>query len=139
MFKKEAAAEILSILGEGVELSGELRFTNGLRVDGAIRGKLVSEGTLQIGPKGRVDAEMEVRRVSINGEFHGTIHAAERIEIHRDGHVYGDLFTPCLIIEAGAMFEGRCNMSEQAAKREEPALLKVVETGGEGSRAAQLG
>jgi len=136
-FKKEAAEEILSILGAGVELSGELKFTNGLRVDGIVRGKLVSEGTLLIGPKGKVEAEVQVRRVSINGEFRGMIRASERVEIRREGHVYGDLFTPCLIIEAGATFEGRCNMSEdRGARIEEPAHLKVVESN-EGNRAAQ--
>jgi cytoskeletal protein CcmA (bactofilin family) len=136
-FKKETTEEILSILGEGVELSGELTFVNGLRVDGVVRGKLVSEGSLQVGPNGRVEADVHVRRVSISGEFRGSIHASDRIEIHRQGHVWGDLFTPCLIIEAGAMFEGRCNMSEeQGVKAGEPAMLKVVEGGAEAGRSA---
>jgi cytoskeletal protein CcmA (bactofilin family) len=136
MFKKEAPEEIVSFLGEGVEFRGELSFESGLRVDGVVKGRLVSQGTLLVGPRGRVEAEIEVRRVSINGEFRGVIRASERIEIHREGRVYGDVYTPCLIIEAGALFEGKCNMSEgESGKMEAPALLKVVESTGE--RAAQ--
>lgn len=135
-FKKEGPEEIVSVLGEGVELQGELIFTSGLRVDGVVKGKLVSEGCLLIGPRGKIEAEAAVRRISINGEFRGVIRATDRVEIHREGRVYGDLYTPCLIIEAGALFEGKCSMGErQDAKMDSPAHLKVVESGQE--RAAQ--
>lgn len=112
-FKKETADEILSILGEGVEMQGELSFSHGIRVDGIIRGKVRSESCLVIGPKGSVQAEVNIRKILINGEFRGSIRASDRVEIHKDGKVYGDLYTPCLIIEAGALFEGKCNMNEQ--------------------------
>ena len=125
-FTKESS-EVMSLLGEGVELVGELTIANSLRVEGVVRGKLISDGTLQIGSKGRVDAEIESRRVSINGEFHGVIRATERVEIQREGRVFGDLYTPCLIIEAGALFEGKCNMAAKGGKVEEPAKLKAVE------------
>jgi cytoskeletal protein CcmA (bactofilin family) len=114
-FKKQTPDEIVSLLGEGVDISGELSFTHGLRVDGNVKGKIRSEATLVIGPTGKVEAEVAVRRVTITGEMHGVIHASERVEIHKDGKVYGDLYTPCLIIEAGALFEGKCNMSDQKA------------------------
>jgi len=111
-FKSESADEIVSLLGEGAEFQGELSFNHGIRVDGIIRGKVRSESSLLIGPKGKVEAEVAIRRVSINGEFRGTIHASDRVEIHKEGKVYGDIYTPCLIIEAGAVFEGKCNMNE---------------------------
>ncbi len=128
-FHKEAQSEIQSLLGEGVEMSGELSFTNGLRVDGVVHGKVRSEGTLVIGSSGRVEAEVHIRSISINGEFRGAIHAADRVEIHKDGKVCGEIYTPCLIIEAGALFEGKCNMSEQKTTRpDEKAQLKAVDT-----------
>jgi cytoskeletal protein CcmA (bactofilin family) len=111
-FKRENDDEILSILGEGVDFQGELSFTHGIRVDGIVRGKIRSDSCLVIGPKGKVEADVTIRRLAINGEFRGTVHASDRIEIHKEGKVYGDLFTPCLIIEAGAIFEGKCNMNE---------------------------
>ena len=126
-FKKEMPLEIQSLLGEGVEMTGELSFTHGLRVDGIVRGKVRSEGSLVIGSKGRVEAEVIIQRISINGEFRGAIHAVDRVEIHKDGRVYGEIYTPCLIIEAGALFEGKCNMSDQKETRtEEKAQIKAV-------------
>ena len=119
-FKKEAENEILSLLGEGTEFSGELSFVHGIRVDGTVRGKVKSESCLLIGPKGKVEADVSIRRISINGEFRGTIRAMDRVEIHKEGKVYGDIYTPCLIIEAGAVFEGKCNMNEQGINQ--PAL-----------------
>jgi cytoskeletal protein CcmA (bactofilin family) len=116
-FKKEAPDEIMSLLGEGMEVVGEISFSHGLRVDGVIRGRIHSEGFLVIGAKGKVEAEMAIKKLSINGEFHGTIRASERVEIHKDGKAYGEIFTPCLIIEAGAIFEGKCSMSEQIAPK----------------------
>jgi cytoskeletal protein CcmA (bactofilin family) len=118
--KRKTTDNIVSLLGKGAEMTGEIAFTNGLRVEGVIKGKVRSEATLVIGPGGLVDAEVSVRRISINGEFHGVIHAADRVEIHKDGKVVGDIFSPCLIIEAGAIFDGRCNMSDE----KKPALLK---------------
>jgi cytoskeletal protein CcmA (bactofilin family) len=118
--KRKTTDNIVSLLGKGAEMTGEIAFTNGLRVEGVIRGKVRSEATLEIGPGGLVDAEVNVRRISINGEFHGIIHAADRVEIHKDGKVVGDIYSPCLIIEAGAVFDGRCNMSDE----KKPALLK---------------
>jgi cytoskeletal protein CcmA (bactofilin family) len=121
-FKKgKEVDEIVSLLGEGAELDGEISFTNGLRIDGIVRGKVKSEAALIIGRSGIVNAEVNVKKISISGEFHGVIHASDRVEIYRDGKVYGDVFSPCLIIEAGAIFEGRCNMSEKrVSKKDEP-------------------
>jgi cytoskeletal protein CcmA (bactofilin family) len=138
-FRKEAPGEIQSLLGEGVEMSGELSFTHGLRVDGLVRGKVSSEGSLVIGAKGRVEAEVIIQRISINGEFRGAIHAADRVEIHKDGRVYGEIYTPCLIIEAGALFEGKCNMSDRKAiKPEEKAPLKAVESSADAAKLQQV-
>jgi cytoskeletal protein CcmA (bactofilin family) len=116
-FKRESAGEILSLVGEGVEFVGELSFTHGIRVDGVVRGKVRSDSCMVIGPKAKVEAEIAIRRVAINGEFHGVIHASDRVEIHKEGRVYGDIYTPCLIIEAGALFEGKCNMNDHLAAR----------------------
>ena len=108
--------EIVSHLGEGTELTGDISFTKGLRVDGAVKGKVRSEAILEIGPAGKVDAEINVRKILIRGEFRGAIRASDRVEILKDGKVFGDIFSPCLIIEAGALFEGRCNMLNQKAE-----------------------
>jgi cytoskeletal protein CcmA (bactofilin family) len=130
--RRKPEDEIISLLGKGAEMTGEVSFTNGLRVEGIIRGKVRSEAILEIGPGGKVDAEVNIRRISINGEFHGVIHASDRVEIHRDGKVFGDVFSPCLIIEAGAIFDGHCNMSNEkkSAAKDERTASKIPEQDG---------
>jgi cytoskeletal protein CcmA (bactofilin family) len=126
MFKqKESEQEVVSHLGEGTEFTGELTFARGLRVDGIVKGKVNSEAVLIVGPKGRVEAEVNIRRISINGEFRGSIQATDRVEIHKDGKVFGDIFTPCLIIEAGAHFEGRCEMNEHRRQDGETGVKEI--------------
>jgi cytoskeletal protein CcmA (bactofilin family) len=126
--KGKAMDEIVSLLGEGAEISGEIFFAKSMRIDGLVKGKIRSDASLTIGSGGKVEAEVNVRRISINGEFHGIIHASERVEIHREGRVYGDIYCPCLIIDAGAIFEGRCNMSDSSMlKKDEGVLLKAVD------------
>jgi cytoskeletal protein CcmA (bactofilin family) len=121
-FRKGMPDEIVSLLGEGVEVVGDISFSRGLRVDGVVKGTIRSEAALVVGAGGRVEAEINVKRASINGEFRGIIHASDRVEIHKEGKVYGEIFAPCLIIEAGALFEGKCNMAEsRAPKPEAPA------------------
>jgi cytoskeletal protein CcmA (bactofilin family) len=130
-FKKgKAEDEIVSHLGEGTELTGDISFTKGLRVDGAIKGKVRSDAILEIGPAGKVDAEINVRKILIRGEFRGAIRASERVEILKDGKVFGDIFSPCLIIEAGALFEGRCNMLNQKAEspKDDGPIAKKAES-----------
>jgi cytoskeletal protein CcmA (bactofilin family) len=116
----KSADDIVSHIGEGAELTGELVFANGVRINGVVKGKVRAEAILEIGPVGKMDAEVTVRRISIRGEFHGVIHASDRVEIHKEGKVFGEIYSPCLIIEAGAVFEGRCNMgdSTKAIKKE---------------------
>jgi cytoskeletal protein CcmA (bactofilin family) len=117
--KTKTSSDIVSILGKGTEVDGEISFTSGMRVDGVIKGKVRSEQSIIIGPSGKIDAEVNIRNISINGELRGIIRATERVEIHKDGKVFGDIFSPCLIIEAGATFEGRCNMGESDIQKEE--------------------
>ena len=128
--KRKPEDEIISLLGKGAEMTGEISFTNGLRVEGTIRGKVRSEAVLEIGPGGKVDAEVNIRRISVNGEFHGVIHASDRVEIHKDGKVFGDVFSPCLIIEAGATFDGHCNMSNEkkSTAKDENTPPKIADT-----------
>ena len=110
----KSSNEVGSQLGEGVELSGDFYFSKGVRIGGVVKGKIRADASLEVGPSGRIEADVEVRRISIQGEFKGTIRASERVEIHKDGKVHGEIFSPCLIIESGAFFDGHCNMSENS-------------------------
>ena len=123
----KSSNEIGSELAEGVELSGDFYFSNGVRVGGIVKGKIKADSVLEVSPTGKIDAEAEVRRISIQGEFRGTIHASERVEIHKEGKVHGEIYSPCLIIESGAFFEGHCKMSENAKSNNDSTATLELE------------
>jgi len=105
-----AAEDLNGFLDEGTEVNGELRFRDALRVDGRIKGRIVSDNTLIIGETGQVDAEIDCRVVSIRGRVAGQVHGRERIELLAGCRVEAALVTPKLVIEDGAFFHGECRM-----------------------------
>jgi cytoskeletal protein CcmA (bactofilin family) len=111
-------------VGGGTVLSGEAVFKGMLRVDGHLTGRINSEnGTLIVSSGGRVDADINVATAKINGVVNGDIVARERLEFGRTAQVHGDVQTPVLVIEEGAVFEGNCRMkSVEAAPEKRDAL-----------------
>lgn len=98
-------------VGHGTTLSGETSFHAMLRVDGHLVGSVSSaSGTLIVGTNGQVDASIAVSSAMINGVVNGDIVASERVQLGRTAKVIGNIHTPRIIIEEGALFEGVCSM-----------------------------
>jgi cytoskeletal protein CcmA (bactofilin family) len=106
-------------VGNGTTLTGEANFKGMLRVDGHLSGQVKSEGgTLIVGNNGQVDADIEVAVATIHGAVNGDITASQRLELGRAAKVNGNITTPSLVIEQGAVFEGSCRMFQQKAAHE---------------------
>src|SRR4051812_14806585 len=102
---------LTGFVGNGTTLTGEASFKGMLRVDGGLSGRVSSaDGTLIISTNGRVDANVEVAVAQIYGTVNGDITASKRIEMGRVAKVTGNIQTPALVIENGAIFEGSCRM-----------------------------
>ncbi|HEV2704578.1 MAG TPA: polymer-forming cytoskeletal protein [Pyrinomonadaceae bacterium] len=98
-------------VGNGTTLTGEANFKGMLRVDGHLSGRVSStDGTLIVSTNGQVDANVEVAVAQIFGTVNGDIIATKRIEMGRVAKVTGNIQTPALVIENGALFEGSCRM-----------------------------
>ena len=115
-------------VGGGTVLSGEAVFKGMLRVDGHLTGRITSEnGTLIVSSGGRVDADINVATAKINGVVNGDVVARERLELGRTAQVYGDIRTPVLVIDEGAVFEGGCRMKAAGAAEEKREELTAKE------------
>jgi len=98
-------------VGHGTVLTGETNFQMMLRVDGHLTGTVTSDGgTLIVGTNGQVDANVSVGVATINGIINGDVIASEKIQLGRTARVNGNIATPRLVIEEGAVFEGGCSM-----------------------------
>jgi cytoskeletal protein CcmA (bactofilin family) len=103
-------------VGSGSSITGEATFKSMLRIDGRFSGRISSpSGTLIVGSGGQVDANIEVSVCSIQGTVNGDIVATQRIELGRAAKLNGNIQTPSLMIEQGAVFEGSSKMIQQQA------------------------
>ena len=110
---------LTGFVGNGTTLTGEASFKGMLRVDGGLSGRVSSaDGTLIVSTNGRVDANVEVAVAQIYGTVNGDITATKRIEMGRVAKVTGNIQTPALVIENGAVFEGSCRMVQLKEKAE---------------------
>jgi cytoskeletal protein CcmA (bactofilin family) len=105
---------VSGFVGAGTVVSGDAEFKGMLRIDGRFSGRVRSEkGSLIVSAGGVVEADIEVASAKINGTVRGDIVATGRIEFGRSARVHGNIQTPALVIEEGAVFEGSCRMQTQ--------------------------
>ncbi len=109
---KQTGDQMNTILGSDTTFTGTLEVRGGLRVDGVVKGKIISSDEVTIGSTGIVEAEIEANSVIVAGKLLGNIVASERIELQANCDVEGDLRSKSLVIEQGAVFCGGCNMKE---------------------------
>ncbi len=102
--------DLNGFMDQGTEFLGELRFRDTMRIDGRLKGKIVSDNTLIIGESGQVEADIDCGVVSIRGTVSGRVHGRQRIELLAGAKVQATLISPKLVIEDGAFFQGDCEM-----------------------------
>ncbi len=123
MFKnsKPAAPQkrLDSLIGAGTTLSGDLSFTGGLRIDGTVLGNVSTSdgeaGTLVISEHARVEGEVRVSHVVVNGMVTGPIVAGEYLELQPKARVTGDIAYRKLEMHMGATIDGRLTHAEPAS------------------------
>jgi cytoskeletal protein CcmA (bactofilin family) len=111
--KETNDGKITGFFDKDTEFKGELSFKGSFRIDGNFKGTILSDSTLIIGDKGKVEADVKVGYILINGEIRGTIQATEKVEIHSQGRVFGTIISPKLVVEEGAYLEAACQTAEK--------------------------
>jgi len=101
-------------LDQAVKVEGRLELAGIFRIDGAVKGTILSERSLILGENSKVEGQIEGNTVSIAGHFDGIIFAKGRVEIHDKAVVTGEIHTPCLVLQPGAVFDGTCHMLSNA-------------------------
>jgi len=104
--------EINAFLGKNTEFEGKLSFSGTVRIDGHFKGEIVADGTLIVGDDAVVESEVQVSQLVVCGEVRGNLFAAEKIEIHPPGKVFGNIQAPAVVMDEGVVFEGNCRMKE---------------------------
>ncbi|NRF66553.1 polymer-forming cytoskeletal protein [Aquincola sp. S2] len=107
---KKSQPPIRSLVGEGTRLSGEIRFRDGLRIDGEVHGDVIADGEarsiLVISEKARVLGKVKADHVIINGEVTGPVESNELLELQPKARIVGDVRYEVLEMHPGALIEG---------------------------------
>jgi cytoskeletal protein CcmA (bactofilin family) len=108
--KNGGGEEWTGFIDHGVTLEGTLQLKGTFRIDGNVKGNIISEQTVVLGERAKVEGQIEGNRVVIAGRFDGVIFAKGRVEIEAKGVVTGEVHSPCMVIDPGGIFDGRCHM-----------------------------
>jgi cytoskeletal protein CcmA (bactofilin family) len=108
--KNGGSEEWTGFIDQGVTLEGTLQLKGTFRINGSVKGNIISEQTVILGEDAKVEGQIEGNRVVIAGRFDGVIFARGRVEIEAKGVVTGEVHSPCMVIDPGGIFDGRCHM-----------------------------
>ena len=100
----------IGFLDKGVKLDGTLELSGTFRIDAEVKGNIITQETLILGENAKVEGKIDGNQIIIGGRFDGVILAKGRVEIQAKGIVTGEIHAPCLVLEAGGIFDGRCHM-----------------------------
>jgi cytoskeletal protein CcmA (bactofilin family) len=108
--KKSGCARIETVIGEQTRLEGDLHFAGGLHVDGTIKGNILAEpgvdNMLTVSERGRIEGDVRVPNLVLNGSVEGDVYASERVELASHARVTGDVYYNLLEMAMGAEVNG---------------------------------
>jgi cytoskeletal protein CcmA (bactofilin family) len=126
-----------NILASDVEIKGSIKFQNDLTIDGKVEGEIVSPGVLIVGENAEIRGEIKTKGVTVLGKVHGNITVEERCELKSHAVLHGDLKATRLVIEDGATFVGKSEVTPNRIAMKTPEIVRAPEparpaTGGVG-------
>ena len=119
--KKTSCSRIDTVIGQQTRLEGDIRFSGGLHVDGTVKGNIIAEpgsdNVLTVSEKGRIEGDVQVPNLELNGAVEGDVHASERVELASHAKVTGNVYYNLIEMAMGAEVNG--NLVHRGADRQE--------------------
>ena len=116
-----------NILASDVEIKGSIKFQNDLTIDGKVEGEIVSPGMLTVGENAEIRGEIKTKGVTVYGKVHGNITVEERCELKSNAVLNGDLKASRLVIEDGATFVGKSEVTPNRIAMKTPEIVRNPE------------
>jgi cytoskeletal protein CcmA (bactofilin family) len=112
-----------AVIGRSIQINGDVRGDEDLRIEGDISGTVqLKNANLTIGKEGRVKADVYAKSITVDGTTEGDLYATERVSVHVNANVRGNITAPKVGIEEGCKFKGSIEMDQEEVDK---ALSKV--------------
>lgn len=102
----------LNIISAHTSIEGKIKAQGNLRIDGKVIGDIVVAENVAIGSTGEVDGNISAKNITISGKIHGNVTISEKIVLEAKSFVHGDIKASKLIVDEGAVFNGKISMAE---------------------------
>ncbi|MCH7413988.1 polymer-forming cytoskeletal protein [Belliella sp. R4-6] len=119
MFKKQedkkSVAEMVSssnVISKETSITGDIKAQGNIRVEGRVDGSLDSKNKIVIGESALVIGKVKAEEVEVSGKVEGDVYCLGTLFLKKTALIDGDIFTQKLVVEAGAKFNGKCQMGE---------------------------
>lgn len=103
-------AHVVNQIKSGTNIEGIIKASSDIRIDGALKGTLQTEGKLVIGSSGQIEGDISCQSAEIHGVVNGKITVTEMLSLKASCKLLGDIVVGRLSIEPGAQFSGSCVM-----------------------------
>jgi cytoskeletal protein CcmA (bactofilin family) len=111
MAEKNQGGGTFSVIGTGTLVTGNIKSEGTIRIDGKVVGNVATQSDTAIGLTGIVEGSIEARNITVAGKVLGTLNAAQKLVLESKSVLKGDLRTARLVIDEGAVFDGKSAMS----------------------------
>lgn len=120
-----------TLIGANTQISGDISFSGGLRIDGYVQGNIIANeeehSTLVLSDTGHIDGKIEVAHVIINGTVKGPIVAEKYLELKANAQIYGDVIYDVIEMQLGASVDGKMIRQDKTIHVEKnPPLITNV-------------
>ncbi len=102
----------INLISQGTEITGDIKSTGDIRIDGTLNGTLITKGKVVIGPAGKIKGEVTCKNSEIAGSVEGKVTVNHLLNLKASSTIFGDIVTSKLAIEPGARFTGTCKMND---------------------------
>lgn len=117
---KENPGNAVNLLCEGTVIVGDIKTKNDIRIDGIIKGKIITSGRLVVGNTAKLEGNIDCVNVDVLGVVLGDIVATGAVSLKAPAKVMGNISAAIISIEPGVTFNGNCQMlkkdNREAAK-----------------------
>lgn len=108
---RRTSTDIDTLIGQHTEITGDVKFKGGLRIEGTVKGNVVAAedpgAILSVANGGRIIGEVRVPHIDLNGNVEGDVYAGERLELDGGAKVKGNVFYKTIQMNAGAEVNGK--------------------------------